>query len=100
MLCSSRECTDGRAVMFDSQLVGTGGNIWDCGVPLEVFKYQITDWLDCMTGSEKYSNRVTYIKYKLPHITPWEEAVMRTEHMALTCVLLQNLKLPRDRRTR
>ena len=72
------------------------------GVSLEGFKSLSSDWLDWMTGSEKYSNRVTYIKYKLPPLTPWVEAVMRNKHMALTtltCVLLPTFKLARDRRT-
>ena len=64
---------------------------------MEVFKSLLPDWLDWMTGSEKYSNRVTYIKYKLPQLTLWVEAVMRNithtcnsiTHTALTCVLPQ-----------
>ena len=48
MLCSSA-----GPVIFDSQLVSGQYLGLSDGVSLEVWKYQITDWLDRMTGSEK-----------------------------------------------
>lgn len=70
----------GRAVRFDSQLgsrqAGRGGRQgWESH--WKFFKSLLSDWLDWMRGSEKYSSRVTYIKYKLPPLIPWLEAVMR-----------------------